>query len=98
VFYPLRNGQKIPDTKEKFDELAYYAERFDTVEVNNTFYRPPAVKTARSSGTNFEAVMRAKFPAYQEVKKKGKDEGVDSKPFLARYAADNLKKDKSDLL
>ena len=48
VFYPLKHGQKIPDTKEKFDELAYYAERFDTVEINNTFYRPPAVKTARS--------------------------------------------------
>jgi uncharacterized protein YecE (DUF72 family) len=46
VFYPLKHGQKIPGTKEKFDELAYYADRFDTVEINNTFYRPPAVKTA----------------------------------------------------
>ena len=25
-----------------------YAERFDTVEINNTFYRPPAVTTAQS--------------------------------------------------
>jgi uncharacterized protein YecE (DUF72 family) len=31
----------------------YYAERFATVEINNTFYRPPAVKTARSwAGSN----------------------------------------------
>ena len=30
VFYPLKHGQKIPGTKDKFDELAYYAERFDT--------------------------------------------------------------------
>src|SRR3984885_491901 len=48
VFYPLKHGQTIPGTKAKFDELAYYAERFDTVEINNTFYRPPAVKVAQS--------------------------------------------------
>ncbi len=34
VFYPKRRPRG-------FDELAYYAERFDTVEVNSTFYRPP---------------------------------------------------------
>jgi uncharacterized protein YecE (DUF72 family) len=34
IFYPSRRGKG-------FDELAYYAERFDTVEVNSTFYRAP---------------------------------------------------------
>jgi four helix bundle protein len=34
VFYPLRRPAK-------FDELAYYAEHFDTVEINATFYRMP---------------------------------------------------------
>ena len=34
VFYPARAGRG-------FDELAYYAERFDTVELNSTFYRMP---------------------------------------------------------
>ena len=34
VFYPPRRPRG-------FDELAYYAERFDTVEVNSTFYRMP---------------------------------------------------------
>lgn len=38
VFYP-------PGTR---DELAYYAERFDTVEVNSTFYRVQSPQTARS--------------------------------------------------
>lgn len=38
VFYP-------PKTK---DELAFYAERFDTVEVNSTFYRVQSPQTARS--------------------------------------------------
>lgn len=48
IFYPLKQGQKIPGTTAKFDELAYYAERFRTVEINNTFYRPPAAKTSTS--------------------------------------------------
>lgn len=30
-----------------FDELAYYADRFDTVEVNSTFYRVPTPATTR---------------------------------------------------
>ena len=34
VFYPSRRPRG-------FDELAYYAEHFDTVEVNSTFYRMP---------------------------------------------------------
>ena len=46
IFYPYKQGQKIPGTTQKFDELTYYAERFDTVEINNTFYRPPTAKTA----------------------------------------------------
>ncbi|HET7694917.1 MAG TPA: DUF72 domain-containing protein [Vicinamibacterales bacterium] len=39
VFYP----EKKP---KEFNELTFYAEHFDTVEVNSTFYRIPAVKTA----------------------------------------------------
>ena len=34
IFYPARRPRG-------FDELSYYAERFDTVEVNSTFYRMP---------------------------------------------------------
>jgi uncharacterized protein YecE (DUF72 family) len=34
VFYPSRRARG-------FDELAYYAEHFDTVEVNSSFYRMP---------------------------------------------------------
>ncbi|HTM31176.1 MAG TPA: DUF72 domain-containing protein [Vicinamibacterales bacterium] len=51
VFYPLKQGQAIPGKKRKFDELEYYAERFNTVEINNTFYRPPAAKTSHSWAT-----------------------------------------------
>jgi uncharacterized protein YecE (DUF72 family) len=36
------NGVFYPSPRPKgFDELAYYAVRFDTVEVNSTFYRQP---------------------------------------------------------
>jgi uncharacterized protein YecE (DUF72 family) len=40
VFYPARRPRG-------FDELAYYAEHFDTVEVNSTFYRVPEADLAR---------------------------------------------------
>ncbi|HEV3142112.1 MAG TPA: DUF72 domain-containing protein [Vicinamibacterales bacterium] len=40
VFYPKRRPKG-------FDELAYYAEHFDTVEVNSTFYGQPRVDVSR---------------------------------------------------
>jgi uncharacterized protein YecE (DUF72 family) len=43
VFYPARSRRP-----RGFDELAFYARYFNTVEVNTTFYRPPtAAMTAR---------------------------------------------------
>jgi uncharacterized protein YecE (DUF72 family) len=41
IFYPPRGARGFRPS----DELAYYAEHFDTVEVNVTFYRPPAAQT-----------------------------------------------------
>ena len=41
VFYPSRRPRG-------FDELAYYAEHFDTVEVNSTFYRMPEPDLTRT--------------------------------------------------
>ena len=34
IFYP-------PGAKKSFNRLSYYAEHFDTVEINTSFYRPP---------------------------------------------------------
>ena len=42
VFYPPRGARGFRAT----DELSYYADHFDTVEVNVTFYRPPVAATA----------------------------------------------------
>lgn len=44
VFYPASPGRAT--SGRAFDELAYYAERFDTVEVNSTFYRVQTPQTA----------------------------------------------------
>jgi uncharacterized protein YecE (DUF72 family) len=41
IFYPA-------DRPKGFDELAWYAERFDTVEVNTTFYGQPRPEVARA--------------------------------------------------
>jgi uncharacterized protein YecE (DUF72 family) len=46
IFYP-RAGER-PKGRGKFDELRFYAEHFDTVEINSTFYRIPSPMTAAS--------------------------------------------------
>jgi len=52
VFYP----------PGKVDELSYYADRFNTVEVNSTFYRPPAPQVssgwARKTPANFQFTVK----------------------------------------
>ena len=47
IFYPVPPGTKSR-RGGKFDELAFYAEHFDTVEINSTFYRVPTPATAQS--------------------------------------------------
>ena len=44
IFYPMRPRGR---GRGKFDELAFYAEHFDTVEINSTFYGVPAAATTR---------------------------------------------------
>ena len=46
VFYP--QAGRRPRGGGKFDELRFYAEHFDTVEVNSSFYRVPSVRTTES--------------------------------------------------
>ena len=45
IFYPAGRGR---GSRGKFDELAFYAEHFDTVEINSTFYRIPTPATAQT--------------------------------------------------
>lgn len=46
VFYPAAPARR-PRGAPRFDELAFYAEHFDTVEINSSFYRIPAPATAK---------------------------------------------------
>jgi uncharacterized protein YecE (DUF72 family) len=48
IFYPPQPAAKRGVARRKFDELAYYAERFDTVEINNTFYGQPRAAVAQT--------------------------------------------------
>jgi uncharacterized protein YecE (DUF72 family) len=48
IFYPASKGRRGQGAKAKFDELAYYAEHFDTVEVNTTFYGQPKATVAQT--------------------------------------------------
>ena len=41
IVYPAKAGSK-------FDPLSYLAEFFDTIEINSTFYRPPAASSSKS--------------------------------------------------
>jgi uncharacterized protein YecE (DUF72 family) len=46
LFYPSTRSRKAGT--DTFDELRFYAEHFDTVEVNNTFYMQPRPDTVKS--------------------------------------------------
>ena len=60
VFYPAKRGRG--SSVAGFDELAYYAEHFDTVEVNSSFYGPPRPEVSRAwverTPTGFEFSMK----------------------------------------
>jgi uncharacterized protein YecE (DUF72 family) len=65
LFYPATEKGRRPKgapPKPKFDELAYYAEHFDTVEINSTFYGQPRATVARTwvdrTPTGFEFSLK----------------------------------------
>ena len=64
IFYPAAvKERRVKGTaRAKFDELAYYAEHFDTVEVNTTFYGQPKAAVAQTwadrTPTGFEFSLK----------------------------------------
>jgi uncharacterized protein YecE (DUF72 family) len=54
IVYPPKKGSKL-------DPLAYLSELFDTIELNNTFYRPPTPQMSKSWARRVEANSRFKF-------------------------------------
>ena len=72
IFYPKTRSKKA-GTKD-FDELRFYAEHFDTVEVNSTFYGQPRAEVARTwvertpPGFEFSLKLYQKFTHPQMFK------------------------------
>src|SRR3954465_8581948 len=62
IFYPPSRGRA-----KTFDELAFYPEHFDTVEVNSTFYGQPRAEVTRgwadrtTAGFEFSVKLYQKF-------------------------------------
>jgi len=56
IVYPLEKGKK-------FDPLAYLAELFETIEINNTFYRPANLKMSSAWAKRIQANPDFKFTA-----------------------------------
>lgn len=61
VFYPPRRGRA-----KTFDELTYYAEHFDTVEVNSTFYGQPRAEITRAWAERTPAGFEFSVKLYQK--------------------------------
>src|SRR6187551_1081855 len=65
LFYPATRS--VRDGTKGFDELRFYSEHFDTVEVNSTFYGQPRADVARSwaertpPGFEFSVKLYQKF-------------------------------------
>ncbi|MCU1386149.1 MAG: hypothetical protein JWL71_4846 [Acidobacteria bacterium] len=86
IFYPPSRGRA-----KGFDELAFYAEHFDTVEVNSTFYGQPRAEVTRAwaartpSGFEFSVKLYQKFTHPTMFKQRlsaGLPEGADAGPAL----------------
>jgi len=72
------------DPGPKFDELAYIARFFDTIEINSSFYRPPSESTSRSWVRRVAHNQNFKFTAklYQRfTHERGKATADDEKAF-----------------
>ena len=61
VFYPARRGRP-----KGFDELSFYAEHFDTVEVNSTFYGQPRAKVTSGWAERTPAGFEFAVKLYQK--------------------------------
>ena len=65
LFYPATRSKR--DGTRDFDELRFYAEHFDTVEVNSTFYGQPRAQVSRTwvertrPGFDFSVKLYQKF-------------------------------------
>jgi uncharacterized protein YecE (DUF72 family) len=65
--YPEWKGRFYPEKMPARQMLSFYAARFRTVEINNTFYRPPAAAVLETWASQVPAEFRFVLKAPQEI-------------------------------
>ncbi|MEP6914099.1 MAG: DUF72 domain-containing protein [Acidobacteriota bacterium] len=65
IFYPVPPGRRSR-VGGAFDELRFYAEHFDTVEINSTFYGVPAPATVKGWAERTPADFEFSLKLYQK--------------------------------
>lgn len=75
--YPEWKGRFCPETLPAARMLAYYAERFPTVEINNTFYRLPTATLAAGWAAQTPAGFRFTLKAPRRITHDARLQGVD---------------------
>jgi uncharacterized protein YecE (DUF72 family) len=65
IFYPAPAGAS-KKKKGAFDELAFYAEHFDTVEINSSFYGVPKPQTTKGWAARTPANFEFSLKLYQK--------------------------------
>jgi len=98
IFYPPSRGRS-----KRFDELAFYADHFNTVEVNSTFYGQPRPEVSRAwaartpPGFEFSIKLYQKF-THPKMFKQAYVKGVAAGDAAAEALLDTLAKpNQSDL-
>jgi uncharacterized protein YecE (DUF72 family) len=87
--YKEWKGSFYPEDLAQSRMLAYYGERFPTVEINNTFYRMPAAKTLLAWAGEVPASFRFVLKASQRIthQKRLKEAG-DAVEYFMRTAGE----------
>lgn len=87
--YAHWKGPFYPEKMSSGDFLAFYSERFRTVEINNSFYRLPEARTFREwrDATPDGFLFSVKASRYITHMKKLKDPGGPVRKFLRRAEA-----------
>jgi uncharacterized protein YecE (DUF72 family) len=100
VFYPAADAgpaQRSRRTRGGVDELAYYAERFDTVEINSSFYGVPKPEVTRGwarrtpAGFEFAAKLWQKF-THPAMFAKAAHEEAPARPVVTRTDVDEVRR------
>ncbi len=92
LFYPA--GRSVRAGTKNFDELRFYAEHFDTVEVNSTFYGQPRPEVTRAwagrtpPGFEFSVKLYQKF-THPKMFKEAALKTVSARLDVEKHASDS---------